>query len=259
MAALTADANLVSTEAQLYAYPMADNIRIYKDSLVCVNASGYAVVGADTAGYQFVGHAYEDVDNTTTGHSAGGKSIRVYTDRIVTQPATGMGQSSVGQPVFVSDSATVCLQSGSTNNIMVGLVVGYHSATSVDILSWPDARTQVSVANTQAIARALTLSPAPTDTYAATMTIDTTYSRHVINASSTTSATVTLTPSAAPPAGSIVVIETIADSSGTVTATFASVFHPSGTQATTASHFSTIAFLSDGTRLVELFRTTALA
>lgn len=99
----------------------------------------------------------------------------------------------------------------------------------------------------------------PTDTYAATMTIDVTKSSHVISGVSGTSATVALTPSAAGTKGDFLEILTEADASGTVTATFASTFHSSGTQATTASHFSSIAFRSDGTRWVELYRTTNLA
>lgn len=108
-------------------------------------------------------------------------------------------------------------------------------------------------------AQQLNVSPAPLDTYSATMTIDVTKGLHVIAASSTTSATTTLTPSAAGSKGDMLTILTEADSSGTVTATFASTFHSSGTQATTASHFSSITFQSDGTRWVELCRTTALS
>lgn len=101
--------------------------------------------------------------------------------------------------------------------------------------------------------------PAPTDTYAATMTLDVTKSSHIIAGVSGTSATVAFTPSAAGTAGDLLTILTSADASGTVTATFASTFHPSATQVTTASHFSTITFQSDGTRWLELCRTTNLA
>jgi len=105
----------------------------------------------------------------------------------------------------------------------------------------------------------LELTPQPVDTFAATMTIDVTYSLHVISVSETTSATVTYTPSAAGTAGDVLIIVQEADSSGTVTATFASTFHSSGTQATTASHKSSITFVSDGTIWVEQSRTTAVS
>ena len=111
----------------------------------------------------------------------------------------------------------------------------------------------------RAISQLETTGPQPTDTFAATMTIDVTYGFHVVAASHTTSATVTFTPSGPGNAGDELTIVTEADSSGTVTATFASTFHPSTTQATTLSTFSSIRFVSDGTRWVELCRTTALS
>jgi hypothetical protein len=108
-------------------------------------------------------------------------------------------------------------------------------------------------------AQLLAAGPKATDTYSSAMTIDVTKSLHVIAASNGTSATSTFTPSAAGTAGDILTIHTEADSGGTVTVTFASTFHSSGTQATTASHFSTITFQSDGTRWNEICRTTALS
>lgn len=107
-------------------------------------------------------------------------------------------------------------------------------------------------------AQLLNVGPAPTDTYSATMTIDVTKSSHIIAASNGTAAASTLTPSAAGNAGDLLTILTEADASGTVTVTFAATFHSSGTQATTASHFSSILFQSDGTRWLEIGRTTAL-
>lgn len=129
------------------------------------------------------------------------------------------------------------------------------STSEVDVTSALAGATSTA---TVAVDRLLRLSPQPTDTYAATMNIDVTYSYHVVAGVSTTSATVAYTPTAAGSAGDVLIIETTATSSGTVTATFASTFHSSGTQATTASKFSTIMFVSDGTQWNEVARTTAL-
>jgi hypothetical protein len=104
----------------------------------------------------------------------------------------------------------------------------------------------------------LRLSPKPTDTFAGTMTIDVTYTHHVVVGASGTSATVTMTPSAAGTAGDLLVIQFQTTAAGQVVATYASTFHSSGTQTNAASRFSTIAFVSDGTQWNELFRTTAL-
>lgn len=105
----------------------------------------------------------------------------------------------------------------------------------------------------------LTLAPLTSQTYTNALTIDVTISNHTIAASNTTSATSTWTPSATGSAGDVLFLTTIADASGTVTVTFAATFHPSATQVTTASHYSTICFISTGSVWVELYRTTNLA
>lgn len=109
------------------------------------------------------------------------------------------------------------------------------------------------------LAQLLAVGPKPADTFASTMMIDVTKSLHVISASHATSATLALTPSAAGSAGDVLIILTETDSGGTVTTTFASTFHSSGTQACTLSTFSSILFISDGTRWVEVCRTTAVS
>jgi hypothetical protein len=108
-------------------------------------------------------------------------------------------------------------------------------------------------------AKLVEVGPQPADVYAATMTIDVTYGLHIVSAVSGTSATCAMTPSAAGTAGDEVTIVTEADASGTVTTTYASTFHSSGTQATTASHSSSVTFVSDGVKWVEKCRTTNLA
>jgi hypothetical protein len=113
---------------------------------------------------------------------------------------------------------------------------------------------------TAVVGKKFTTSPAPTESaFGAAMTIDVTYGIHFIPGVNGTSATVTFTPSAAGTAGDELTIITSADATGTVTATFASTFHSSGTQATTASHYSSITFVSNGTIWIERSRTTNLA
>ncbi len=105
----------------------------------------------------------------------------------------------------------------------------------------------------------LELKPKTSATYAATVSIDVTISHHVVQTSFTTSATSTFNASAAGTAGDVLIIVTEADASGTTTVTFGTNLKSSGTQATTASHFSTITFISDGSRYVEVSRVTNLA
>lgn len=127
MTALSADANyLEKSDAQICAYPIADNIVIYKGSLVCLNSSGYLIVGASGAGNLFVGYAMEKVDNTTTGHAAGRYNVRVRSGRRILLTSSGLTQASVGLPVFLSDSGLVTL---TPNAQCVGIITEYVSAT----------------------------------------------------------------------------------------------------------------------------------
>jgi hypothetical protein len=105
----------------------------------------------------------------------------------------------------------------------------------------------------------LRVTPKTNDIYAATIAIDATISNHIIAAVSGTSATSTINASTGGTAGDILLITTEPDASGTVTVTFGTNLKSGGTQVTTASHFSTIGFSSDGTRFNEMFRTTNLA
>jgi len=105
----------------------------------------------------------------------------------------------------------------------------------------------------------LNIAPKTGQTYSNAMTIDVTNSNQVLAVSFTTSGTSTWTPSAAGTAGDLLLLETTADASGTVTVTFAASFKTSGTQATTASHFSSILFISTGSAWLEVARTTNLA
>lgn len=388
MTALAADANLVTTEPRLFAFAVEDNQKIYKDSIVSVDSSGYARPGRDTSGDVGVGLAYEQVDNTVSGHTAGGKTIRVYGDRIVTIPASGMAQTSVGQLAYILDSATVALAGGTSNTIVIGLIVGYHSATSVDVWIPPvaglaglsglsatatelnyvhsitlgtitaskvlsvDASSNVntllkltagltvtgaavslnassnfnvsistgtttgtvSIGNSAAgalvmasgaassltvtgasltlqtltsgaivinsvgaltvtsgaastwamtgglaiSAGAIQFASASAGAYAATIALVVASNKVTIAGSNGTAAAFTLNCAAVAPAGQILVVETTADGTGTVTGTFGTHFRTTGTQATTLNKISEIYLIGDGTNWNEICRNTAM-
>jgi len=132
MTALAADTPVTTKiRPDLLSYAMADNVVIYKGSLVTVNASGYAIAAADTASTVFAGIADEHMDNTLTGHTAGGKSIKLQRDRVALLTGSGFTQATVGLAVYVLDSATVAVTGGVTNHILVGYVYQYVSATQV--------------------------------------------------------------------------------------------------------------------------------
>ena len=133
MTVLSADKEAPRKEGGLQSFPVKDDDILYKGGLVTLDASGYAEPAVDTAGRKFAGVAYEKVDNTLTGHSAGGKSVRVYTQGVFKLVCSSITQAMVGQLLFVVDDQTV--DETTTNSVCVGKLVEYISATEgwVDI------------------------------------------------------------------------------------------------------------------------------
>lgn len=131
MAALTKDRETDYKEGELLAVPVAASAVIYKGSLVCRNTSGYAVPAADTASFVFEGVAFEKVDNT--GGANGAKSIRVRKRGIHYFAASGMAITDVGKAAFVVDDQTVGLAATTTNDIEVGDIADFVSATNVGV------------------------------------------------------------------------------------------------------------------------------
>ena len=129
MSALTRDRATPYREGIEIEYPVAANTKIYAGSLVCVNAAGYAVPAADTSGYRFAGVALEQVDN-----SDGGKNVRVRRAGVFEFDAVSISQDMVGAPMYAADDHTFDDAAGPTNDIKVGLLVKYVSAT----IGWID-------------------------------------------------------------------------------------------------------------------------
>jgi hypothetical protein len=128
--ALSANAEIPRMTGELKSYLVADNVHIYKGALVCVEPTkGYALPGADTASYRFVGVAAEECDNTLTGHAAGGKSVRVWHKGEFLLTATSITQVMTGQVLYLVDDETVD-DVTVTNFVPVGVLVEYVSATS---------------------------------------------------------------------------------------------------------------------------------
>ena len=97
-------------------------------------------------------------------------------------------------------------------------------------------------------------------TYAATQAIGPIlqYSRYVeINGVNTTSATTTVTTTMIALKGAHLIVNVLADATGTVTATFSTGFKSTGTVAATASTNFPVLFVSNGTNWVEVARPTA--
>ncbi len=94
----------------LVAFPVADNVKIKKGCFVMASAAGYATpCDGSTASLVFLGIADESVDNTLTGHTAGGKWVRVWQDGIFELAAAGT--------ITAADlGAEVWIQTGTNGN-----------------------------------------------------------------------------------------------------------------------------------------------
>lgn len=136
MTALAANRQTERKDGDLLALPVGVDI-IYQGSLVCNNASGYLVAGADTAGYRFQGVAYEKKDNS--GGSAGDVECRVLRNGLFKFGGSGFTLADVGKEVFLADDQTVTLVPG---NVFCGVIADYISATE----AWIDIEPAVKAA-----------------------------------------------------------------------------------------------------------------
>jgi hypothetical protein len=127
MAALAEDRSTEERPGQYRTYGVKAATKIYAGSMVCVDADGYAVPAADTAGLIFVGRAEEQIDNTDG--SSGDLSITVKRGTF-NWDATGLTAANVGDAVFVLDDQTVGIASGSTNKVFAGVISEVVSSTS---------------------------------------------------------------------------------------------------------------------------------
>jgi hypothetical protein len=114
----------------LQSYPVKASTKIYKGSLVSIDATGYAIASTDVAGTKFVGVAYETVDNSAVGSADGDLWIRVHRTGTHKLDATSIAQTMVGDIMYVVDSGTFDDTAGSVNKIAIGVLDEYESATS---------------------------------------------------------------------------------------------------------------------------------
>lgn len=127
--ALTSDHNLERTDGVQLAFPVNGTSKIYAGALVAVDADGYLVPGADTAGLIFQGVALEHKDNTS---GADGALICVVHRRGLIKCAIAAAtQANVGDKVYLVDDETVGLAATTTNDIYCGIIAGYIDATHV--------------------------------------------------------------------------------------------------------------------------------
>ena len=129
MPALTQDRNTSRREGVELDYEVAAGAKIYAGSLVCLNTSGYAVPGADTAGYKFLGVAQEQKDNSSGAN--GDLTVRVRRTGVHRFAGTALAITDIGTSVYVSDDQTVA--KSTTNSVACGQIAEFVSATEVGV------------------------------------------------------------------------------------------------------------------------------
>jgi hypothetical protein len=121
MTALTSDRNTEYSLGDLLAIPVAAGERIFAGSLVCSDASGYAVPAADTAGLVFEGIATAQADNRNG--AAGDLSVVVRRRGRHKLAYQGyLTQAAQSAKVYAVDDQSVDAANGVTNDVPVGIV-----------------------------------------------------------------------------------------------------------------------------------------
>jgi predicted RecA/RadA family phage recombinase len=127
MSVLTENYDAQGKAGALVSYPVAGSTHIYKGSLVCVNSEGYAVPGADSADYAFVGVAYEETNNTSG--SAGDRRVRLLKTGSFVYSKEDAGQSDLGKLMYLSDDNTVA--DSTDHSVPAGIVVEVPNSSQV--------------------------------------------------------------------------------------------------------------------------------
>lgn len=122
------------TSQELVDIPVDDNVNIYKGAFVGVNAStgyGRPLVAAD----DFLGVAYQQADNTASGHTAGGINVRLHQSIDIVHTLSGAAATDIGSAVYASDDGTLTLTS--SGNSRVGRIVAIEGTNLVRVRCQP--------------------------------------------------------------------------------------------------------------------------
>lgn len=111
-------------------------VKLVAGAAVMTNAAGYLVNAADTTGCLFQGILDKTVDNSAG--AAGAKNGRVITDGAHDFAFSGTAtQAMVGVKVYAVDNQTVAVAATTTNDVLVGVITEFISATKVRVRLLP--------------------------------------------------------------------------------------------------------------------------
>jgi len=126
--ALSADKEVLRKEGVQLPFKVYQAVKIYTGALVAVNAAGYALPGADTAGLIFQGLSIEQVDNTLG--LSGAKEVVLHRRGChLLEFATAISIANIGDNVFLAGDDKVDLAGNVTNDIFCGNIAEYVDTT----------------------------------------------------------------------------------------------------------------------------------
>jgi len=128
MTALAADKKVESRAGVEISIPVINADIIYAGANVCVNASGYALPGSDTAGLIFEGVSREYVDNSL-GDAGALNVLLLRRGLIKMEFQTAISIANVGDNVFLVDDQLVDLTANVTHKIFCGVIAEYIDTT----------------------------------------------------------------------------------------------------------------------------------
>lgn len=123
MPALTADRDTPRRENLLRNFPAKAASKHFAGSIVCIDASGFAVRGATSTTLRAVGRCEEHVDNTTGADGAArvptASGIFRYANSAAADQVT---LADVDSPCFIVDDQTVAKTNGAATRSQAGIV-----------------------------------------------------------------------------------------------------------------------------------------
>ncbi len=186
--ALSADRELEFFASQeLVDIPVDDDVKIYKGAFIGRNrTTGYA--RALVAGDELLGIAYRQMDNTVSGHSAGGVNVRLHQALDIVHTLAGVTQADIGKDVYASADETLTLTP--LGNSRVGRIVAVEGTNLARVRCEPVAQISGAYENQPVVSLA---------DASATLTLD--HMNRVLLIANTDARTLTLPPVATVRAG----------------------------------------------------------
>ena len=122
--ALAADRNTLTREDKLFADPVKAATKIFAGSLVCLDASGWAVPGAAATTLIARGRAEAQADNTAGANGAINVTVRRGTFRWKNSASGDLiTRAEIGDDCYVVDDETVAKTNGSSTRSVAGKIV----------------------------------------------------------------------------------------------------------------------------------------